>query len=139
MAEGVCEKLISERPWKKYTDTKNIPHTEGIHKKTSIRDWRITNMVVKKLTSMLGTILKTIAKKIYVLSGLKSPNPRRRKPLTSTAWSKSWIISWNTTKQVEARNMVNNKCVRESFGEFFFIIFCKLRSCSVIRCQNTYT
>ena len=31
MAEGVCDELISERPWKKYTDTKNIPHTEGIY------------------------------------------------------------------------------------------------------------
>ena len=31
MAEGVCEELISERPWKKYTDTKNIPHTKGIY------------------------------------------------------------------------------------------------------------
>ena len=30
MAEGVCEKLIRERPWKKYTDT-NIPHTKGIY------------------------------------------------------------------------------------------------------------
>ena len=31
MAEGVCDKLISGRRWKKYADTPNIPHKEGIY------------------------------------------------------------------------------------------------------------
>ena len=31
MAEEVCDKLIYERPWVKYTDIRKIPHEEGIY------------------------------------------------------------------------------------------------------------
>ena len=31
MAEEVCDKLIYERPWVKYTDISKIPHEEGIY------------------------------------------------------------------------------------------------------------